>query len=92
MQAVKAAHKEFKVTGYAAVGGKTQKGKAVYVKANATHAEAPFAGGSACPGAPGCAVYHLAPLVSVPVQCDIIHATKPVQIERVPHVGSSRGL
>ena len=35
MQAVKAAHKEFKVTGYAAVGGKTQKGKAIYVKAKA---------------------------------------------------------
>ena len=80
MQAVKAAHKEFKVTGNAAVGGKTQKGKAIYVKANATHAEVPFAGGSACPGAPDGAVDHLAPLVSVPVQCDIFHATKPVRL------------
>ena len=34
-QAVKAARKEFKVTGFVAVGGKTQEGKAIYVKAKA---------------------------------------------------------
>ena len=32
-QAVKAARKELKVTGFVAVGGKTQQGKAIYVKA-----------------------------------------------------------
>ena len=34
-QAVKAARKELKVTGFVAVGGKTQEGKAIYVKAKA---------------------------------------------------------